>query len=963
MHGAVRPVWMSLIGAVLVGTLGGCPTQQAAEFISGGTGSSSVIRTTAEVTVLTPAGNLSIIGGTQVEVNWQAFAKSSFATLDVIIDPDLDPNNGNETAQFSGLALTQSKVLLDTTFLLQGSYHVGVVERELGTIVAFGYAPGTITIDQAPRLFFVETDASRASRDIYSARDNVTSDRSARINLTFDIAWDLIDPDSQNTVEILLDPDTIPNGNEVALYQTSSQEQAAAQAQTPPVNKYQFRFDLPTKQFAAGTYHILAVVSDGVHTSDVYAPGSIRLRERLAGPIDLRDLDVQGSGISGAVFEGFNPRDNAGSFVSSAGDLDADGFSDFLINSQFGKPQYFVNIQRTGIGEAYLIYGRQRRFSGVNNLNSTGVLYRGDVFTGVPELPDPIRPSRGITSFAALSDWDGDGWRELAFGLPFTDSLSIMGWDAAEGLGLNLGPSQILTACLDNDGAFRTGGVVVASAAILRPSAGFPGAHVINLGTVGQVAYSPYVPSAPCAEGFYGVNIPGSVGCTLFNKHRCGVSPELPDESRLPGCRILTNDFGDQCGEAISSYTSNGILISVPNRDPIVNTAVGHSVPAAGVVSLYFGGNIWASGNAYLPHKGPYRYILDDQRVFPACDGGIAGGTAGYWVDPEDGAPCEMWHSLDTPIPERTVRVYGGTPGARIGGATRAGDFNADGLEDFLVGSPLSNEGAGACFIILGRLPALVIARDVAVEELGLPMHSSDPLGERVFDGIRVVGAPNDRLGQSQAMAGDFNNDGIADVIIGSPQVNDRKGGAAVFFGSRTVINLTQLDIPFNEIPTRGLGVIFEGEEPGDMAGARVADAGDVDGDGNTDILIAAPNRSVHLDLNQDGYAEIDRTHCGVVYLIYGSPDLLRSNGDGTFSGTYSLADVGTTKLPGAVFIGRESEHYLGAGLGEQGDTSVGIASAGDVDGDGKGDILLSAVKASPRDRAAAGETYLLYGN
>ncbi len=951
MHGAVRPVWMSLIGAVLVGTLGGCPTQQAAEFISGGTGSSSLIRTTAEVTVLTPAGNLSIIGGTQVEVNWQAFAKSSFATLDVIIDPDLDPNDGNETAQFSGLALTEPKVLLDTTFLLQGSYHVGVVERELGTIVAFGYAPGTITIDQAPRLFFVETDASRTSRDIYSARDNVTADRSARTNLTFDIAWDLIDPDSQNTVEILLDPDATPNGNEIALYQTSSQAQAAAQAQTPPVNKYQFRFDLPTKQFAAGTYHILAVVSDGVHTSDVYAPGSIRLRGRLAGPIDLRDLDVQGSGVTGGVFEGFNPRDNAGSFVNSASDIDGDGFGDILIMAQFGKPSYYVDLQRVGIGEAYLIYGRRKRFNGVNNLNSTGVLFRGEVYTGAQEVADPIRPTRGITSFAVLSDWDGDGVREFAFGLPFTDSVN----EADNGM--------------DNDGAFRTGGVVVTAGGSLRPSLGFPGGHVYHLAQFGQLKRGAVTVPPPCPESFVGPNSPGaSGGITSMFRHQLPSEPS-DTETRQPGCRIHTNEFGDQCGETVSAYSDNGLIISVPNRDPVFNTRIGHSVPGAGVVSLYFGGYAWDLGDNVLPHNGPYRYILDDNRMFPTAVYGSWFASPGYYVDIDDSPnPCDQWDGSArnppiTPQQNDTVRIYGGFPGGRIAGGQQIGDFNADGLNDFLVGSPLSNEGAGACFIILGRLRALVQGNDFALEELGLPMNSSNLLQQRVFDGIRVVGAPGDRLGQSQAAAGDFNNDGIADVIIGSPQINSRRGGAAVFFGSRDVINLTQVDIPFSELPTRGLGVIFEGEEDGDLAGARVASAGDIDGDGNTDILIAAPNRSVHLDLDQDGYAEIDRTHCGVVYLIYGSPDFLRPNGDGTFSGTYSLADVGTTKLPGAVFIGRESEHYLGAGMSEQGDTTVGIASAGDVDGDGKGDILLSAVKASPRDRAAAGEVYLLYGN
>jgi hypothetical protein len=44
------------------------------------------------------------------------------------------------------------------------------------------------------------------------------------------------------------------------------------------------------------------------------------------------------------------------------------------------------------------------------------------------------------------------------------------------------------------------------------------------------------------------------------------------------------------------------------------------------------------------------------------------------------------------------------------------------------------------------------------------------------------------------------------------------------------------------------------------------------------------------------------------------------------------------------------------------GDRSRGMAMAGDVDGDGHGDLLLGSVSSSPRDRARAGEAYLIYG-
>lgn len=941
------------IGGTLTGLsfmLGGCPlSAPPLEVIAGGTGDSAALGATASVEVLAPVNDFSITGGTPVEVAWRSVATTRVATQEVIIDVDEIPDNGNELVAASALPLTTSSITLNTSDLPAGEFSIGVLLREVGDIAAFDYATGSISVNARSTLFFT------------SPRDNFEFDRSVDITPTFNVAWEVNDPDSIVSVQIFLDPDSSPNGNEVLLRESNSQDGDS------------FSFDFPTSSFEPGTYRILALISDGLTTEAVYAPGRIVIRRRFAGKFDLRGLELPDAPLRGAVFEGFNPRDNAGSIVGTINDLDGDSFEDFVIVSQFGKPGFEINLPRTGVGEAYLIYGRSQRFSGRINLNSTGTLFRGEIFAGVDEITDPIRPSRGITSITKLDDWDRDGVPEFAFGMPFTDSEAETG-----------------RSPLDQNGYFRTGGVVIVAGSVFRPDLGFPGRNVIDLQDIGSTLHAPMTCTAgvdcPCREGFYGPKAPtppGNLDSTYFHEH---LGPPIELGSERLGARYSTIDFNDQCGESISSYDFDSIIISVPNRDAAaVSNRVLAPRPGAGSISLIFNntGNSsypWTTAGApgaagdyigpqpnsdarAIPHGGPYHYVFDDLRTF---FGNVAMGPTdnpptfsfmqfapGYFVT-TDSEPCPGILDFGAPpTPEVTTRFYGESEGSRVGNAVGIEDFNTDGIEDILIGSPLSEEGAGSVYVVFGRLRRLVRGGDLDLEELKQPINAvGSP--QRLFDGLRILGAAGDRLGTSQDSVSDFNGDGIPDVVIGSPLVNDRKGGAAILFGSRDALNLTADEIPYSELASRGLGVNFVGEEEGDLAGARVKGIRDIDGDGLHDVLIAAPDRSVRLDVDRDGVIDIDRANCGVVYLIYGSSRL---------SGTIDLSLIGTAELPGAMFIGANSGDHLGAGLGLQGDRSRGIGIAGDVDNDGQTDLLLSSVSASPRGgRAAAGEVYLIYG-
>lgn len=183
---------------------------------------------------------------------------------------------------------------------------------------------------------------------------------------------------------------------------------------------------------------------------DQYAVGAVRVLAAASDVVDLRNV---GGVTAGAIFQGFygfpdNPAfgGRAGSCFTPLGDLDLDGLPDFAIGSQTASPE-----NQLGVGETYIIYGRQRtvnpdspnfqyaqgRYAGINNLNTVG--------TFVPFLPtDPryntlfnIRGTRlpgqpygglagglGVESLAVMPDVTGDGLPELLIGLPFSDGIT-----------------------------------------------------------------------------------------------------------------------------------------------------------------------------------------------------------------------------------------------------------------------------------------------------------------------------------------------------------------------------------------------------------------------------------------------------------------------------------------------------------------------------------------------------------
>jgi len=209
------------------------------------------------------------------------------------------------------------------------------------------------------------------------------------------------------------------------------------------------------------------------------------------------------------------------------------------------------------------------------------------------------------------------------------------------------------------------------------------------------------------------------------------------------------------------------------------------------------------------------------------------------------------------------------------------GDVNLDNIADLVVGSPNANVGAN---VDAGK------ARLV----FGGPELQSNAADAPEL--IWVGSAAQEFAGETVARAGDIDDDGIADFAVGAPRAD--LGGADagvvyVVFGDAGLDELSPGPIELGQIGTTGRGVVLVGDSPGDLAGTAVTYAGDLDGDGDDDLLVGAP-----------GASPGGRTGAGKAYVIHGP----------LAAGTIDLGTVGTTTA-GLVFHGENAGDAAGSAL------------------------------------------------
>jgi hypothetical protein len=263
--------------------------------------------------------------------------------------------------------------------------------------------------------------------------------------------------------------------------------------------------------------------------------------------------------------------------------------------------------------------------------------------------------------------------------------------------------------------------------------------------------------------------------------------------------------------------------------------------------------------------------------------------------------------------------------GAAVAGV---GDADGDAVPDFIVGAENASVAgaghAGRAFVYSGKSGALIFAAD----------------GELA----------DSAYGSAVSGAGDVNGDGLADVIVGAPHMSP-----FIFdFGEAYV----------HSAPAGTLELDVSGMQSFEFLGWSVAGAGDIDQDGYDDVAVAAfgaETVSVYSVEKQLLLTQIQGSALGASFL----GTALASAGDLDGDGIPELLLGASSPTGGKVFAySVATSSVLHTWTEPSGDLQFGaaVASAGDVDGDGTLDVIVGLPQAPPLGTPGPGSVRVYSG-
>jgi len=472
-------------------------------------------------------------------------------------------------------------------------------------------------------------------------------------------------------------------------------------------------------------------------------------------PVQLSDLN----GIDGFVLFGIDADDFVGQQISSAGDINGDGFDDIIIGAKSADPN------GSGSGETYVVFGKA---SGFNASFELSTLALGDGTDGF--VLNGIGASDFSGSVSSAGDVNGDGFDDILIGAQGGDpngsasGETYVVFGKAAGFGASFELSTLASGggtdgfVLNGIAANHLTGDVISSADIngdgfndliigssfAAPNGNFSGEVYVVFGK-GTAFSDPFeLSSLASGNGSTGFVING-----IAASNRVGTS---------------VSNAGDINGDGFddiiigSSATSPGTTYVVYGKGTAFAASLELSTFAAGGGADGFTiTGIDASDNATrVSSAGDINGDGIDDLIIGATEGDPNGSNSGesYIVF---GNAAGFGASLDL----STIASGDGTDGFvinginandRAGRVSSAGDFNGDGFDDLLIGA------AGASYIVFGKAAGFGASLELST------IASSDGTEGITFTSIDQ----GDTLGRSVSSAGDINGDGFDDILLGA---------------------------------------------------------------------------------------------------------------------------------------------------------------------------------------------------
>jgi hypothetical protein len=589
------------------------------------------------------------------------------------------------------------------------------------------------------------------------------------------------------------------------------------------------------------------------------------------------DLHTFTAGTAGFMMSGSG---NFGFSVGGGVDVNNDGVDDVALSAAFYAP----------VGVVYVLFGRsQVQFVNINVQASlpSEIGYR---------IVGSTASMNGAFSVALVKDFDGDGVGDVVVGAPNADPSNRAEGGIAYVIYGELSAPTSQPSRQPSSLPSRQPTLQPTSLPSRQPSSrpsSLPSRQPTTQPSRQPTTQPSQHPAAlPTSQPS---RQPTSQPSVQPSRQPTGVPSRQPTSqpSRQPTGRPSHRPLSERSGDVnLASWSKPGKGLEVWGTEP--DDRLGNSVADAGdvngdgyqdvLVGAYSAGFLTDAGAAYL--------------VF-----GSASRTTSV-IDTAGGAMLP-----------KAIKITGANTADTWGiSVSGVGDFNKDGIDDFIVGGhgydPPSRTDAGAAVVIFGKTSGWA--------DINVATFTSGSAG------FWIWGAATDDRWGSFTRAGDVNGDGVDDIVVGStgadPQGKSRAGSSCVIFGYSAGMYST-IDLSVFSSGSAGFKIL--GAAAGDNSGA-VAAAGDVNGDGYSDVIIAA--------YAYDGPAGTD---CGAVYVIFGH------------SAATAFTDIDLAALT-------SSQGFRVTGAAANDNLGSVISHAGDFNHDGYGDIIFGS---------SVNKAYILFGH